>query len=137
MTVRREIAEPRRETGARSREDPMRTRAVRGVSEGRARRPKARRSSGSAIAAEALMNNAGEEGISEGFRLQSPKGLFGRRWSGRAMTSCPSPLHLRGLAVGLFVSFGEFEKHDFFALVVDIVQYSVRADSQPILSGEL
>jgi len=29
MTVRREIAEPRRETGARSREDPMRTRAVR------------------------------------------------------------------------------------------------------------
>jgi hypothetical protein len=59
MTVRREIAEPRRETGARSREDPMRTRAVRGGSEGRARRPKARRSSGSAIAAEALMNNAG------------------------------------------------------------------------------
>jgi hypothetical protein len=29
MTVRGEIAEPRRETGARSREDPMRTRAVR------------------------------------------------------------------------------------------------------------
>ena len=29
MTVRREIAEPSRETGARSREDPMRTRAVR------------------------------------------------------------------------------------------------------------
>ncbi len=29
MTVCREIAEPRRETGARSREDPMRTRAVR------------------------------------------------------------------------------------------------------------
>ena len=29
MTVRREIAEPRRETGTRSREDPMRTRAVR------------------------------------------------------------------------------------------------------------
>jgi hypothetical protein len=29
MTVRREIAEPPRETGARSREDPMRTRAVR------------------------------------------------------------------------------------------------------------
>jgi hypothetical protein len=29
MTVRREIAEPRRETGVRSREDPMRTRAVR------------------------------------------------------------------------------------------------------------
>jgi hypothetical protein len=59
MTVRREIDEQRRETCARSREDPMRTRAVRGGSEGRARRPPARRSSGSAIAAEALMNNAG------------------------------------------------------------------------------
>ena len=59
MTVRREIAEPRRETGARSREDPMRTRAVRGGSEGRARRPKARRSSGSAIAAETFTNNGG------------------------------------------------------------------------------
>jgi len=59
MTIRREIAEPRRETGARSREGLMRTRAVRGGSEGRARRPEARRSSGSAIAAEALMNNAG------------------------------------------------------------------------------
>ena len=59
MTVRREIAKPRRETGVRSREDPMRTRAVRGGSEGRARRPKARRISGSAIAAEVYMNNAG------------------------------------------------------------------------------
>ena len=59
MTVRREIAEPRRETGARSREDPMRTRVVRGGSEGRAHRPKARRSSGSAIVAEVFMNNAG------------------------------------------------------------------------------
>jgi hypothetical protein len=59
MTVRREIAEPRRETGARSPEDPMRTRAVRRGSERRARRPKARRSSGSAIAAEVFMNNAG------------------------------------------------------------------------------
>jgi hypothetical protein len=59
MTVRREIAEPRLETGARSREGSMRTRAVRRGSEGRARRPKARRSSGSAIAAEAFMNNAG------------------------------------------------------------------------------
>jgi hypothetical protein len=56
MTVRREIAELRRETCARSREDPMRTRAG---SEGRARRPESRRSSGSAIAAEALKNNAG------------------------------------------------------------------------------
>jgi hypothetical protein len=59
MTVRREIAEPRRETGARSPEAPMRTCPVRGESEGRARRPKARRSSGSAIAAEVFMNNAG------------------------------------------------------------------------------
>ena len=59
MTVRREIAEPCRETGARSPENPMRTRAVRGGSEGRARRPKACRSSGSAIAAEGFMNYAG------------------------------------------------------------------------------
>ena len=59
MTVRREIAEPRRETGARRPEDPMRTRIVRRESEGRAGRPNARRSSGSAIAAEALMNNVG------------------------------------------------------------------------------
>ncbi len=78
MTIRGEIAEPRRETGARSREDPTRTRAVRGGSEGRARRPKARRNSGSAIAAEALMNNAGEEGISEGFRLaKSDRAVLG------------------------------------------------------------
>ncbi|MEO6308243.1 MAG: hypothetical protein ABIP43_10185 [Nitrospiraceae bacterium] len=34
MTVRREIAEPRRETSAWSREDPMRARAARGGSEG-------------------------------------------------------------------------------------------------------
>jgi hypothetical protein len=59
MTVRREIVEPRRETGARSHEDPSRTRAVRGGSEGRARWPKARRSSGSAIAAEVFMHNGG------------------------------------------------------------------------------
>jgi hypothetical protein len=59
MTVRREIAKPRRETGARSPEDLRRTRAVRRRSEGRARRPQACRNSGSAIAAEALMNNAG------------------------------------------------------------------------------
>ena len=59
MTVRREIAEPCRETGARSPENPMRTRAVCGGSEGRARRPKARRSSGSAIAAEGFMSYAG------------------------------------------------------------------------------
>jgi hypothetical protein len=58
MTVRREIAEPRRETGARSPEDLRRTGAVRRRSEGRAHRPKACRSSGSAIAAEVLMNNA-------------------------------------------------------------------------------
>ena len=59
MTVRCEIAEPRRETGARSPEAPMRTHAVRGGSEGRARRPEACRSNGSAIAAEAVMNDAG------------------------------------------------------------------------------
>ena len=59
MTIRGEIAEPRREIGARSREDPTRTRAVRGGSEGRARRPKARRSSGSAIVAEVFMSNGG------------------------------------------------------------------------------
>jgi len=41
MTVRREIAELRRETSTRSREDPMRTRAVRWGSEGRACWPKA------------------------------------------------------------------------------------------------
>jgi len=43
MTDRREIAELRREPGARSREDPMHTRAVRWGSEGRARWPKAGR----------------------------------------------------------------------------------------------
>jgi hypothetical protein len=59
MTVRREIAKPRRETGARSPEDLMRTRAVRRRSEERARRPQACRNSGSAIAAEVFMNNAG------------------------------------------------------------------------------
>ena len=59
MTVLRESVQTRSETGARSPEDPMRTRAVRGGSEGRALWPKARRSSGSAIAAEVFMNNAG------------------------------------------------------------------------------
>jgi hypothetical protein len=59
MTVRCEIAEPCRESGARSPEDLGRTRAVRGRSEGRVRRPKACRRSGSAIAAEVFMNNAG------------------------------------------------------------------------------
>ena len=59
MTVLREIAEPRRETSARSREDPIHTRAVRGGPEGRARWSKARRSSGSAMAAEVLMNDVG------------------------------------------------------------------------------
>jgi len=63
MTVRREIAEACGETGARSREDPKRTRAVRWGSEGRARRPKARRSRESAIAAEMPVNNAGSEGV--------------------------------------------------------------------------
>ena len=59
MTVRREIAKPRRETGARSPEDLRRTRAVRRRPDGRARRPQARRNSGLAIAAEVFMNNAG------------------------------------------------------------------------------
>jgi hypothetical protein len=58
MTVRRKIAEPRCESGARSREAPKRTGAVRRGPEGRASRPKARRSSGLAIAAEVFMNNA-------------------------------------------------------------------------------
>jgi hypothetical protein len=39
MTIRREIAKPRRESGTRSLEDRRRTRAVRLGSEGRARRP--------------------------------------------------------------------------------------------------
>jgi hypothetical protein len=59
MTVRREIAEPCRESGVWSPEDLRPTRAVRRGSKGRVRRPKARRSSGSAIAAEVFMNNAG------------------------------------------------------------------------------
>ena len=42
----------------------------------------------------------------------------------------------RLLVVGLLVSLGEFEEHDFLALVVDIVEYPVGADSQPILGGE-
>ena len=59
MTVRREIAKPRRETGARRLEVRRHTRAVRRGTEGRARRPQACRSSGSAIAAEVFMNNVG------------------------------------------------------------------------------
>jgi hypothetical protein len=60
MTLRREITKPRRETGARSLEDLRRTRTVHRGSEGRARWPQACRNSGSAIAAEWFMNNAGE-----------------------------------------------------------------------------
>ena len=52
MTVRGEIAQPRRETDARSPEDQRRTRAVRRGSEGQARWPQACRNSRSAIAAE-------------------------------------------------------------------------------------
>ena len=52
MTVRSEIAQPRRETGARSPEDQRRTPAVRRGSEGRARWLKACRNTGSTIAAE-------------------------------------------------------------------------------------
>lgn len=81
MTVRREIVEPRRETGARRREDPSRTRAVRGGSEGRARWPKARRSSGSAIVVEAFMINAG----------YTPTVLdAGRGLVTRSLNTCPS-----------------------------------------------
>jgi hypothetical protein len=57
MTVRREIAERRCETGARSPKALKRTRAVRRGTEGRAIRPKARRRSGSAIAAEVFMDS--------------------------------------------------------------------------------
>ncbi|MBS0164880.1 MAG: hypothetical protein JSR29_02245 [Nitrospira sp.] len=59
MTVHREIAQPRCEIGARSREDLRRTRAVRRGAKGRVRRPQACRNSGSAIAAEVIMNNTG------------------------------------------------------------------------------
>ena len=52
MTVRGESTKPRRETGAWSREDLRRTRAVHRRSEGRARRPQAYRNSRSALAAE-------------------------------------------------------------------------------------
>lgn len=57
MTVRREIAKPRREISAPSLENPRRTRAVRRRFDGRVRWPKACRSSGSAVAAEVFMNN--------------------------------------------------------------------------------
>jgi hypothetical protein len=69
MTVRGEIAEPRREIGARA----VRPRCILvQYGEGLRGEPVGRRlvvAVGSAIAAEAFMNNAGEEGISEGFRL--------------------------------------------------------------------
>jgi len=59
MTVRREIAQSRCETGMRSRATTSRTGTVRRGGERRACPPKARRSGESAIAAEALMNNEG------------------------------------------------------------------------------
>ena len=70
---------------------------------------------------------------------QSPKGPFREAFErkGHATPLFFRSISTRLLAVGLFVSFGEFEKHDFLALVVDIEQHSVRAYSQPILSGEL
>ncbi len=52
MTVRREIAQPRCETGARSPEALRRPRAGRRKAEGRARRAQRRRNSGWAIVAE-------------------------------------------------------------------------------------
>ena len=65
MTVRCEIAEPCRETSAQSpafdgnrrHKEGRQSPTVRSGYEGRTRWPKARRSSGSAIAVEALMNN--------------------------------------------------------------------------------
>ena len=65
MTVRFEIAEPCLETSAFSPasdgnscdKEGCQSPTVRSGSEGRARRPEARRSSGSATAVEALMNN--------------------------------------------------------------------------------
>jgi hypothetical protein len=84
------------------------------------------------------MNNVCEEGISEGFRLaKSERAVPGGVGAEGPCHPVPSPFHLHGLTVGLFVAFGEFEKHDFLKLVVDIVQHPVRADSQTILSGEL
>jgi hypothetical protein len=80
MTVRREIAKPHRETGRGgqgtgsivfgsacpttrtgigARKQGASSPTIPGGSEGRARRPKARHSSGSAIAEEAFMNNGG------------------------------------------------------------------------------
>ena len=36
--------------------------------------------------------------------------------------------------VGLFISLGELEEHDFLVLVVDIIQDAIRTHPQPILS---
>ena len=80
----------------------------------------------------------------------SPKGPFREALERRALPPClrfvsealvsgTMELLLLGarlLVVSLLVSLGEFEEHDFLALVVDIVQYSVGTDSQPILGGE-
>jgi len=57
MTVRREIAKPRRQTGARSPEGLRRTRGVRRGSEEQARRPQACRTIGSATSRLAESDN--------------------------------------------------------------------------------
>ncbi len=59
MTVRCEIAKPRRDASVRSQENLRRICAVRRGAEGRACRPPACRNSGLAIAAEVFMINAG------------------------------------------------------------------------------
>ena len=85
------------------------------------------------------MPNESAKGFPKDSAWHSPKGPFREALEQTDLPprslSVPSPRGL--LVVGLFVSFGEFEEHEFFALVVDIVQHPIRADSQPILSGEL
>ena len=38
---------------------------------------------------------------------------------------------------GLVVALGEFEEHDFFALVVDTIQYAIGTHPQPILGHKM
>ena len=105
---RDEIAEPRRETGVRSPEDLRRTRAVRRRPEGRARRPKACRNSGSAIAAEVLMNHAGETRLDrQEISVRGGRENCKRGWEGslvvlllaeraRTLGRCPFDARIRG-----------------------------------------
>lgn len=41
------------------------------------------------------------------------------------------------LAIGVFVSFDEFEQDDFLPLVVDIIQNPVWTDTQSVFCSEL